>query len=318
MKISKELKSGIIAITAIALMFWGYNFLKKQNVFENERLYYSKFDNVQGLSTSSAVMLNGLQVGNVLDVNFDKEKQGSFIVKYNITKNIFFSKNSVAKIIPPTIMGTTQLTIIPDFSGKEASSGTYLKGIVEQGLIASMTDKFNPLNEKLNSVMTNVDLLLVKLNATLDTNTQNNIKTSIANINMSLKNFKNISKNFDEMLVDNKNKFNSIIANADDASKNIKNITSKIDKANLTTDLKQTITKLNLSLKNFNKILANIEKGEGSIGMLLKDKSLYNNLENASKEMEELLREMKLHPKRFVHFSLFGKKDKGYKKDTIK
>ncbi len=318
MKISKELKTGIIATIAIALLFWGLNFLKKQNLFEKERIYFSKFDNVQGLSNSSVVMLNGLQVGNVMDVRFDTKKKGSFIVKYNITKKIYFSDKSVAKIIPPTVMGSTLLAIIPDFSGENAASGTFLKGSVDQGLMASLTDKFNPLNEKLSSVMTNVDQLLVKLNATLDTNTQNNIKASIANLNASLKSFKNVSNNFDTMLVQNKEKFSNIMTNADEATKNFKNMASKIDNANLTDDLKQTITKLNTSLNSFDKILANIEKGEGSMGMLLKDKGLYNNLENASKEMEELLREMKLHPKRFVHFSLFGKKDKGYKKDTVK
>lgn len=315
MKISKELKTGIIAIIAITLFIWGYNFLKKQNLFEKELIYHTKFTNVQGLSKSSKVSLNGLQIGNILDISFDKEIKGNFIVKFNITKDISFSKNSIAKIIPPTIsgMGSAELAIIPDFNGEPAKNGDYLPGQVAPGLMDTLSKKIDPLNQQLKAVLTNTDKLLVNLNNTLEPKTQENIKRAIANLNASLIHFKNISKNFDALLAENKTKFNSILNNTDATSKNMASLTSDLEKSNLTKDLKGTMQKLDASLQNFNGILTKVNKGEGSMGMLLKDKGLYTNLENASKEMEELLREMKLHPKRFVHFSLFGKKDKGYK-----
>ncbi len=318
MKISKELKTGIIAIIAITVLIWGYNFLKKQNIFEKERIYYTTFNNVQGLGNSSKVTLNGLQIGNILDINFDKKKKGTFIVKFNITKDITFSKNSIAKIIPPTIsgMGSAELAIIPDFNGDPAKNGTYLPGQVAPGLMDTLSKKIDPLNQRLNSVLENTDKLLVNLNNTLEPNTQQNIKSAIANLNTTLNHFKNISKNFDALSLENKTKFNSILANADATSKSMATITGKMEKANLTKNLQSSMVKLDASLKSFNSILSKVDKGEGSIGMLLKDKKLYNNLEKASKEMEELLREMKLHPKRFVHFSLFGKKDKGYQKEN--
>jgi phospholipid/cholesterol/gamma-HCH transport system substrate-binding protein len=318
LKISKELKTGIIAIIAITVLIWGYNFLKKQNLFEKELIYYTSFNNVQGLSNSSKVTLNGLQIGNIIDINFDKDKKGSFIVKFNITKNIKFSKNSIAKIIPPTIngMGAAELAIIPDFNGKPAKNGDYLPGQIAPGLMDTLSQKIDPLNKRLNSVLENTDKLLVNLNNTLEPKTQQNIKTAIANLNTTLNHFKNVSKNFDTLLAENKVKFNSILNNAETTSKSLAKITSEMEKENLTKELQSAMANLNKSLKSFDGILAKIDNGEGSIGMLLKDKGLYNNLENASKEMEELLREMKLHPKRFVHFSLFGKKDKGYKTDT--
>ena len=318
MKISKELKTGIIAIIAITVLIWGYNFLKKQNIFEKERIYYTTFNNVQGLGNSSKVTLNGLQIGNILDINFDKKKKGTFIVKFNITKDITFSKNSIAKIIPPTIsgMGSAELAIIPDFNGDPAKNGAYLPGQVAPGLMDTLSKKIDPLNQRLNSVLENTDKLLVNLNNTLEPNTQQNIKSAIANLNTTLNHFKNISKNFDALLLENKTKFNSILANADATGKSMATITGKMEKANLTKNLQSSMVKLDASLKSFNSILTKVDKGEGSIGMLLKDKKLYNNLEKASKEMEELLHEMKLHPKRFVHFSLFGKKDKGYQKEN--
>ena len=311
MKISKELKTGIIAIIAISVLIWGYNFLKKQDIFEKERIYYTTFNNVQGLNNSCKVTLNGLQIGNILDINFDKKKKGSFIVKFNITKDISFSDKSIAKIIPPTIsgIGAAELAIIPDFNGEPIKNGAFLPGQIDQGLM-------NTLSKKLNSVLKNTDNLLVNLNNTLEPNTQQNIKNVVANLNTTLNHFKNISKSFDDLLLKNKTKFNAILANADATSKNMASITGKMEKANLTENLQNSMVKLDASLKNFNNILTKVNKGEGSIGMLLKDKKLYNNLEKASKEMEELLREMKLHPKRFVHFSLFGKKDKGYQKEN--
>lgn len=318
MKISKELKTGIIAIIAITVFIWGYNFLKKQNLFEKERIYYTKFKNVQGLSNSSKVTLNGLQIGNILDIKFDKKEKGTFIVKFNITKDISFSKNSIVKIIPPTIsgMGLAELSIIPDFNGEPAKNGTFLSGQVSSGLMDTLSTKLNPLNDRLNSVLKNTDKLLVNLNNTLEPNTQQNIKSAIANLNTTLNHFKNISKNFDALLLENKTKFNTILSNADATTKSMANITDKLEKENITDKLKNSMVKLDASLKSFNTILGKVNNGEGSIGMLLKDKKLYNNLEKASKELEELLRDMKLHPKRFVHFSLFGKKDKGYQQEN--
>ncbi len=314
LKISRELKTGMIAVLGIALFIYGYNFLKKQSIFEKEQIFHVTFDNVQGLSNSSPVTLNGLQVGNIKAISFNKEKKGSFIVDFNITKDIEFSKNSIAKIIPPTIsgMGSAQLAIEADFKGEPAKSGDYLKGSVAPGLMAALTQKIDPLNQQLNSVLTNTDKLLVNLNTTLDSNTQKNLQASIANLNASLNSFKNISKNFDQLLIANKEKFNSILNSADASGKSLAKMTSDLEKAELSKDLKNTMIKLDQSLTHINSIMSKMNKGEGSIGKLLKDEGLYNNLENSAKEMEELLREMKLHPKRFVHFSLFGKKDKGY------
>lgn len=320
MKLSKELKTGIIAVIAISVMIWGYNYLKKQNLFDSTRVYYSEFDNVQGLTPSSIVTINGFQVGNVSTIKFNPKKKGSFVVSYTLTSDFPFSKNSETRIIPPTIsgMGAAELTIIPSYDGEEAKSGSYLNGNIQQGLIASLGNKVNPLNNKLSLVLTNVDKLLVNLNNTLDVNTQNNIKSSIHKLNASLGNFRNASKSLDDLLAENKTKFSAILDNATSASEKLNSVSTSFEKANLSNDLKQTVTKLNATLNSFDSVLSEIDKGNGTIGKLLKDKGLYTNLENASKEMEELLREMKEHPKRFVHFSLFGKKDKtGYIKDTV-
>ena len=321
MKISKEIKSGIIAIVALSLTFWGYNFLKKQNLFTTDKTFYSEYNNVQGLTTSSIVTINGFQVGNVTNIKFNPEKKGNLIVTYSLSNDISFSKNSTTKITPG-LMGGAELSIIPSYDGEEAVSGDYLIGSADLGMISSLAEKFTPIENKLTATLSGADVLLKNLNQVLDKKTQQNLRESIENLNTTLKHFKGVSKSMEEMLANNKAKFSVIMDNTSAATNSLKTMTSDFEQAKMATSIKETISKLNTSLanvdvllSNFNKISTDMSNGKGSIGKLLNDDGLYNNLENASKEMEELMREMKEHPKRFVHFSLFGKKAKEYKKE---
>lgn len=318
MKLSKELVSGIIAVIAIVLVYWGLNYMKKQNLFTTSDIYYSEFENIQGLTTASIVTINGFQVGNINSIKFNSKKKGNLIVAFTMDEDFSFSKNSTTKITPG-LMGGAELSIIPNYEGENAVSGDILKGISEKSMISSLADKFDPIQANLNTTLESSDKLLMNFNNLLDSNTKNNIKSAISNLNITLSHFKNVSKSMEEMLADNKVKFGVILDNTSDATKSLKNVTSEIEQAKLASGVKETIAKLNTSLANVDKLLSNMNNGKGSIGKLLNDDGLYNNLENATKEMEELMREMKEHPKRFVHFSLFGKKDKkGYVKDTVK
>lgn len=321
MKISKEIKSGIIAIVALSLTFWGYNFLKKQNLFTTDKTFYSEYNNVQGLTTSSIVTINGFQVGNVTNIKFNPEKKGNLIVAFSLSNDISFSKNSTTKITPG-LMGGAELSIIPSYDGEESVSGDYLIGSADLGMISSLAEKIAPIENKLTATLSGADVLLKNLNQVLDKKTQQNLRESIVNLNATLKHFKGVSKSMEEMLASNKAKFSVIMDNTSAATNSLKTMTSDFEQAKMATSIKETISKLNTSLanvdvllSNFNKISTDMSNGKGSIGKLLNDDGLYNNLENASKEMEELMREMKEHPKRFVHFSLFGKKAKEYKKE---
>ena len=321
MKISKEIKSGIIAIVALSLTFWGYNFLKKQNLFTTAKTFYSEYNNVQGLTTSSIVTINGFQVGNVTNIKFNPEKKGNLIVTFSLSNDISFSKNSTTKITPG-LMGGAELSIIPSYDGEESVSGDYLIGSTDLGMISSLAEKFSPIENNLTATLSEADILLKNLNQVLDKETQQNLRETIVNLNTTLKHFKGVSKSMEEMLANNKAKFGVIMDNTSAATNSLKTMTSDFEQAKMATSIKETISKLNTSLanvdvllSNFNKISTDMSNGKGSIGKLLNDDGLYNNLENASKEMEELMREMKEHPKRFVHFSLFGKKAKEYKKE---
>ncbi len=311
MKISRELKTGIVAIIIIAAFIWGYNFMKGQNLFNTSpRTYFAEFNNVQGLNTASAVTVNGMQVGKVIDITFNENasKRGQLIVEFGVENDFKFSKNTIVKIYSASLMGGKSLAIIPSYEGENALSGAFLKGEIESDIFASVGDILNPLQAKLESVIVNADSLLLGLNQTIDKDTRRNIRSTISNLNITVSNFKKSSISLDELLSENKDKLGASLANVEIATENFVKISDSLVNANLS----QTITKLKSTISNFDNILAGIDRGEGSIGKLMKDEALYSNLENASKELEELLREMKENPKRFVHFSLFGKKEKEY------
>ena len=311
MKISREFKTGVVAVVIISLFIWGYNYMKGLNLFDGPlQTYFTEYTNVQGLNTSSVVTINGVEVGKVLDIKFSKDetKRGRLIVEFSVEEDFEFSKNSVAKIYSASLMGGKSLAIVPSYEGETAVSGDFLRGEIESDIFSSVTEKLNPLQAKVENVIVSADSLMTGLTDVLDVKSRQSLKSSIAELNLTVTNFKNASQSVNKLIESNDEKLSRTLTNAEEMTKNLSKLSDTLVNANLgltIRDIESTITSLNA-------VLNGLEKGEGSLGKLLKDEEMYNNLTNASKELEELLNEMKLHPKRFVHFSLFGKKDKGY------
>jgi phospholipid/cholesterol/gamma-HCH transport system substrate-binding protein len=311
MKISREFKTGFIAILVIALFIWGFNYLKGFNLFDPpSRTFYTEYNNVQGLSKASEVTINGLVVGQVIDISFsaDPLKKGVLLVEFNVIGDFEFSKNSIAKIYSASLMGGKSLAIIPSFEGNPAVSGDFLKGEIESDIFSSFYDKINPLQSKVENVIVSADSLLVGLNQILDKRARREIKTSISDVNQIIDNFNNTSLAINEIIENNRLKLSKSMTNLEKASNNFAKISDSISAL----ELNKTLNKLQLTLNNVNDVMGKIESGDGSMALLLNDPQLYNNLKNASKELEELLRDVKEHPKRFVHFSIFGKKEKEF------
>ena len=311
MKITRELKTGVVAILIIALFVWGYNFLKGMNLFNGPlTTYFTEYNNVQGLNTASVVTINGVEVGKVISINFNKEKakRGQLIVEFSVENNFQFSKKSIAKIYSASLMGGKSLAIVPSYDGETAKPGDFLLGEIESDIFSSVTEKLNPLQAKVENVIVSADSLMTGLTDVLDVKSRNNLKASIAQLNETISNFKTISESVNNLVKNNDEKLSKTLSNTQVITRNLSKLSDSLVNANFGT----TIKNLETSIASLSGILANIEKGKGSMGKLMTDEQMYINLTNASKELEELLREMKEHPKRFVHFSLFGKKDKGF------
>jgi len=314
LKLSREFKTGVVFVGALALLIWGYNFMKGKDIFAgDETTFFSEYKNVQGLNTASKVTINGLQVGKVQKIiaNPDKDKRGELIVSFSMTDPDFvFSKKSIARIYSDGLMGGKALAIVPFYEGEDAVSGDYLKGEIESDMFSSVGEKLNPLSIKVESMIEQADSLLYGLNHIIDEPTRNNLQSSIAKFNQSMLEFSEISKNINVMLDKNKESLEVTLTNAKEITTKFSTLTDTLNKELEEAQIANTVKELKATISGLNQVIANLEKGEGSAGKLLKDDQLYTNLTNASKELEELLREMKEHPKRFVHFSVFGKKDK--------
>ncbi|WP_298263890.1 MlaD family protein [uncultured Lutibacter sp.] len=315
MKITREFKTGVVAVIVLALFVWGYNFLKGLNLFDGPlNTYFTEYSNVQGLNTASVVTINGVEVGKVIAIKFNKnpEKRGRLIVEFSVENDFEFSKNSIAKIYSASLMGGKSLAVVPSFEGETAKSGDFLTGEIESDIFSSVTEKLNPLQAKVENVIVSADSLMTGLTDVLDMKSRENLKNSIAQLNSTISNFNSASASINSLLKDNEAKLNNTLSNAELLSGNLAKISDSLVNANIGS----TVKNLENTVKDINQILTNLEAGNGTLGKLLNDEAMYTNLTNASKELEELLREMKLHPKRFVHFSLFGKKDKGYKPES--
>lgn len=308
MKFSKEVKTGILAIVAIALLVVGYNFLKGKNVFKDERIFYAVYNDVEGLGMSSAVTVNGLKVGSVQDIAIDNTN-GQLTVKFNVERKFPFSKKSIARIYGGGIIGGKSIAIIPEWdNGPMAESGDTLNSDIEEGIMELVNERLSPLQGKIESATVSADSLLTSLNDVLDSKTKQNLRQAIDNINQATGSFKNTSQEIEMLLVDNREKINRSMTNLDKGAENFATLSdslAQLQVGKLVNDVEEAIA-------GFKEISDKLNSNEGSVGKLINDEALYNNLEGATRQLEQLLQDIKLNPKRYVHFSVFGKKNKEY------
>jgi phospholipid/cholesterol/gamma-HCH transport system substrate-binding protein len=309
---SKELKTGIVAIIVIAIFIWGYNFLKGQNLFDTDTRYFNvEYANIAGLTKSSFVTINGLKVGKIDEIEFNQEphKMGHLIVRFSVEKDFMFSKNSVVKIYSPSPLSASNLAIIPDYLAENAVSGDTLKGETESSLFTSIGERLDPIQSKLEKVMVSADSLFKNVNNILDSRTQKSLRNSVVSLESTLQEVKNMMLSVNSLI-------DSTSIDLKESLKNTRSITenfSKVSDTLVNANIGGIMRKAEVTLNSANLMLDGINNGKGTIGKLVTDDELYNNIATMSKELENLLREMKLHPKRFVHFSLFGKRAKAYK-----
>lgn len=308
LKITREIKVAVLVILSIVLFYWGFTFLKGRNLFDSNNKLYAVYDNVAGLVVSAPVTINGLNIGKVNTIEMLPD--GKMKVELIITnEQIQIAKSSIAQIMDSGLIGGREIAILNNFSDKNyTESGDTLKTSDKLGLTAELANQIGPVKDKVEILLENANKLIESLNATLDATTQQKLKSAIASLEVTMAEFSQTSKSINGILAENKSKLNTTLSNFEKTSSNLNSMSSSLEKA----DLGATVKKLEATLTSVNGMMANLEQGKGSMGKLLSDDAMYNNLTKTSKELELLLQDLRLNPTRYVNVSVFGKKNKPY------
>ncbi|UJH66994.1 MlaD family protein [Allomuricauda sp. SCSIO 65647] len=308
MKLSREVKTAIIVLIGIFLFILGYSYLKSNSLFDKSKTFYAVYDHVGGLQTGTQVSVNGLNVGNVVDIKF-KDKSGQLLVTFSVGKDFEFSKNSKAELYDTGIIGGKGIQIIPVFDGAPpAQSGDTLKTGIRPGITELVQEKLTPLQMKVEGAFSHADSLLMNVNTMLDDPTKRDLQQSISGLNQLIKSLQGSANKLNQLLGNNQQQLDSSIKNFNTMTANFSKLSEDLANAGLD----KTLTNLQTSLNNLNAVLSKVEKGEGSLGKLVTDDELYKNLSEASRELDLLLQDFRLNPKRYVNVSVFGKKQKEY------
>ncbi len=317
MKIANETKVGILAAFSIALLIVGYNFLKGNAIFSSETILYAKYSHVDGLGVSKPVLINGFQIGRVDKLQLQPD--GSILATLKIKGKYEIPKNSIAKLESTDLLGSKAIVMALGTGSNFAEDGDTLNANVAKGLLETV----EPVQKKAELIIAKMDSILTSVNTILNPNFQKNVDKSFNSIASTLASLEATSKKVDNLVGSEGSRISSILSNVEAISANFKQnnqkINSILNNINTITDqvaaanFKKTIDNANKAVADLQTIVSKVNNGQGSLGQLVNDTKMYNNLNNASKNLDNLIIDLKENPKRYVHFSVFGggnKKDK--------
>lgn len=322
MKLSREIKTGIVAFVALAMVLWGFNFLKGRNIFVGRTHFYAVYDDINGILPNNPVLINGVRVGQVKEINFAEDGSGK-VVLHMILNNtdLPVTKNSVAQIYSLDMLGAKGVQLLIGSSKELAETGDTLITSIQAGMIDEIQKQLIPVKDKAENLIVSLDSMVVATKSIFDSKSQKNIKNTIEKLGSTV-------ASVDQIMAEQRDRLSSITKNIESITANIKNNNDKISNIiknfNSISDslakaqVASTINNVDRTMRETSAIMEKINKGQGSLGMLVNNDSLYNHLDAASRDLDKLLEDMRKHPKRYVHFSVFGGKDKEEKKKSKK
>jgi phospholipid/cholesterol/gamma-HCH transport system substrate-binding protein len=312
MKISNETKVGALTAVSITLLILGFNFLKGKNVFKKKATMYVTFNKVEGLNIGDAIKINGLRVGAVEGLEEKDANLSKVVVSYHLTRSINIPLDSYGKI-EATPLGSTAIVITLG-NGKEfLRDGDTLKGIESKGLMEDLKQTLAPTIENINRTLASLDTTIQSIGKTFNDDSRENIAIilkELAGTTDKLNGLLEPGKGSLAQSLDNVNAFSGNLKKNNDSITAVINNLASASKNIASLELAGTVQSLESAIGNLNGLLSDIQKGKGSIGKLAKDEQLYKNLNSTANSLNILLQDLRLHPKRYVQLSVFGKKDK--------
>lgn len=307
-KLSNELKAGIVVLAGVVALILGFSYLKSTSLFGASKRLYAIYDNVGGLQTGTTVSLNGFVVGTVDDIDFLKPK-GNLLVTFTLLTDYSFSKNSIAQLYDTSVLGGKGLQIIvANDGGRLVQSGDTLPSSIQTGMLDKVQTLLDPLEQKVSQALIETEILVRGLNEVLDVDTQKNLRQTLEQFSETAKALNQSARVFSELLTANASAIDTTLQNTAKLTQNLSRATAEIDGEAVASSIAQ----LNSSLSSLDALLKQISAGEGTLGLLATDKGLYETLKANLNQMEWLLQDVRLNPKRYLSVSVFGKKQKAY------
>lgn len=313
MKISNEVKVGAIALVTIIAFIWLFNFLKGKDYFKRTVYYYSVYDRIGGLAESSPVEINGYKVGVVQSIDFMDATSGRLLVVFSVSKNFKLPVGTVAEILPVSVIAGMKVQFVYGDGPGFHSFGDTIPGVLSESILTSLEEELAPIKEKVTGLVTVIDSVISSINDILDPEFKKNLGSTMAHLDNTTGSIERILGSKEKELkntLDNINRFSGMLSENSEKMDNTFSNLESISDTLAASDLFTTINNLKVNLEKTSILLENLNQGKGSAGQLLTDDSLYVNLKNSLESLNLLLEDLKENPRRYVHFSLFGKKDK--------
>lgn len=322
MKISKEFKIGVVVTVAIGLFIWGFNFLKGSDIFSHKYELYAVYPKIDGLIEANPILINGYKVGQINKISLTQKSNGEYavLVKFLLTEDVQIPKHSIAKAVSSDLLGSKAVEIVYSDSKEFVQSGDTLIAESEEGLKSAVSKQLSPLQKKAEGLISSIDSVMTIVQFVLNNKTRENLDKSFESIKKAIQSLEQTAYKLDDLMATEKAKISSILSKVNTLAGTLEKNTGRIDNiiANVSTlsdslakaDLKSAITDADKTLKELNTMIAQINAGQGTIGKLAKNDSLYNNLNKASEDLDKLLKDLRINPERYIHFSVFGRKDK--------
>ena len=310
-KLSKEIKIGLLVIISIVALVWGVNYLKGSNLFDNNKVIYSIYQNIGGLQEGSSIVINGFKVGSVKKIFL--QDNYTLLVELNIENNIDIPVNSISKIVNEDIMGSKGIALILGDSNINIEDGDTLNSDIEGSLKDEVNKQVLPLKNKAEELISSIDSVVTVITSVLSKDARESLTKSLESLDYTFNTMSRTMTKVNQIVDQNDERISSIVRNLEENNDEITNILKNFS------DLSDDVAKSNIRdlLASLGEVSKKISNSEGSLGMFINDKDLYLNLEKSSIELEGLIKDIKINPKRYVGFSVLGGKSKSYKKNKV-
>jgi phospholipid/cholesterol/gamma-HCH transport system substrate-binding protein len=314
MKIRREIKIGAYLVIVILGFIIGINYIKGKDIFRKHRTFFAKYSQIAGLVEAAPVSINGLNIGNVSRIDFIPNSS-QIIVEITVYNPVNIPANSVARIFSPDILGTKNINLVLGDSPVPAESGDTLLSDMQATLSEEVSRQVAPLKKKAEDLMLSIDTMVTVIRTVFNTQTRENLKASFEHIRQTILNVEHTTFNLDTLVFGQRSRMERILFNIEAISSNIrendKNISNILTNFSAISDtlakaqLSQTLADVHTIVTNISGIVEKINQGEGSMGLLVNDEKLYSNLEKSTEELNQLIKDIKLNPYRYLNFSIF-------------